>query len=175
MNKYEQAVLHEEVDTQAFVIDDDKKAAWALSKIKVKKKQIEETNQIAQFEIDSVKIWQQTENKQAMDDIEYFEMLLRDYYETKLAEDPNAKIKTPHGTVSTRKQSAKIIYTDETLKEFEEKGLHDFIRVKKEINKAEAKKYFHITDDGKVITENGELIETALVEPEVTNITIRTK
>ena len=74
--------------------------------------------------------------------------------------DPKAKIKTPHGTVSTRKQPDSWEYREDVLDILKELELTEFITIKESINKAELKKAVRVLEDGRVISPDGELIES---------------
>ena len=78
-------------------------------------------------------------------------------------DNPKAKISTPHGTVSTRKNPKKWTYSDDVLAELEEKEMFEFIRIKKEVDKKELKKVLSATDDGIVVNSDGEVIKGVTV------------
>lgn len=168
LNKYEIEELEKSTDEekQGWVIDSLESVNWAFRKINALNKQIEENEQLAKEEKYRIEQWEQKENSSHKQNIEFFEQKISEYHRELLVNDPKAKIKTPFGQASLRKVSAKIEYGDNTIQELKELGLDEYVRVKEEVNKADLKKVLTITDDLKVVTEDGEVLNSAIVTPE---------
>lgn len=168
LNRYEIEELtnSSEEEKQGWAINNLESVNWALRKIAALNKQINENEQLAKEEKYRIEQWEQRENSSHKQSIEFFEHKISEYHRELLADDPKAKIKTPYGQVSLRKVSAKIEYGDNTVKELKELGLDKYVRVKEEVNKADLKKVITITDDLKVVTEDGEVLNSAVVTPE---------
>src|SRR5690625_7656536 len=66
----------EQVEREAFTIQDDLAANWALRKIGQMQKQIEDNNALAVAEIDKIEAWNKQENQKSQDGIDYFQGLL---------------------------------------------------------------------------------------------------
>jgi Bacteriophage Mu Gam like protein. len=145
-------------EKQAFKVTDLKSADWVLRKLNAIQSNIDANKKFAEEERQRLDFWEQSENKKHTDDIAYFESLLGEYLRILRENDPKAKISTPHGTVSTRKQQPHWVYDDSVLSELEEKGMTDFIRIKKEVDKKTLKKAVSVTEDGHVVNADGELI-----------------
>ncbi len=168
LNRYEIEELTNtsEEEKQGWSINNLESVNWALRKIAVLNKQINENEQLAKEEKYRIEQWEQRENSSHKQSVEFFEQKISEYHSKLLADDPKAKIKTPYGQVSSRKVSAKIEYGNNTIQELKELGLDEYVRVKEEVNKADLKKVLTITDDLKVVTEDGEVLSSAIVTPE---------
>lgn len=168
LNRYEieELTTTSEEEKQGWAINNLESVNWALRKIAALNKQINENEQLAKEEKYRIEQWEQRENSSHKQSVEFFEQKISEYHSKLLADDPKAKIKTPYGQVSSRKVSAKIDYGDNTINELKELGLDKYVRVKEEVNKADLKKVLTITDDLKVVTEDGEVLSSAIVTPE---------
>jgi hypothetical protein len=63
-------------EDKVFKIEDIEQANWAFRKIRAYKAKIEETNYLADLELQRIIKWRDKENQQAEDSIGYFEYLL---------------------------------------------------------------------------------------------------
>jgi phage host-nuclease inhibitor protein Gam len=83
--------------------------------------------------------------------------------------DPKAKVSTPYGKISVRKQPAKWNYEDEKVLEWLKlNGKLALVRIKEEVNKAELKKVFKNGVD----LETGEVIPGIIIEDGYDKITV---
>lgn len=142
-------------ELEGFKITNIDEANWAFRKIRALKEEVKETNLLADKEIERIENWREKEIKTSIDNIEYFEGILTEYYMKLRSENPKAKLNTPYGKVTSRK-SKKWNYQneEEILKYLKENEYSDLIKVKEDINKAELKKMFK---DG-VNKETGEVL-----------------
>lgn len=166
LEKYEMDDLknsEQTIEKQEWKIDDLGSADWALRKIAALESQNAEVKQFADSERERIADWEQKETLANNDRIEFFKAKLSEYLGELREKDPKARIKTPHGSVGTRKRPAKWEYGSDAVEELEKLGMAELIRIKKEVDKSEFKKAVKVTDDGRVITENGELIESIQV------------
>ena len=109
--------------------------------------------------------------KRQIDDSQELKATSEYLYERKV--DPKFKISTPNGTVSTRKKQPKWTYDEAKLLEFlKQNGKYQYIRIKEEINKAELKKNVKAVN-GKVITEEGEIVEGITVTEQGEELVVR--
>lgn len=165
-NMYYEEIMEDE-DYQIenkFYIKDLESADWAMKKIQENNRLADERIQYAKDEIEKSKAFIKKEEEARDRSNFYLQGLLAIYMQERKAEDPKFKIKTPTGTVSTRK-STKWNYEDDLLLEFlKANKMNDYIRVKEEVNKNDFKKAVKITDSGKVVTQDGELVEGVSVE-----------
>lgn len=159
--------LHEYLDDQegvekeSFAVKDDSAANWALRKISQLNDQIEKNNALAQSEIDKIERWNQTENEQAQNSIDYFQGLLAEYAMQKKKDDPKFKsLKLPNGRFGFRKRQPKWSYDDDAvLQALEQAELYDFIRVKKAPSEKDIKKAFDVVGDKVINPDTGEVID----------------
>ena len=156
----------EQVNDERFIVDDDQKANWALRKISELQKEVERNTKLAEQEIDKIKQWETTQNKQIGDSILYFEGLLNEYAIKQREIDPEFKsMSLPNGRFGFRKQQPKWEYNDEkVLSYLEQAGMNDLIRTTRVPNKAEIRKIFEVVDDKVINKETGEVVEGIEIE-----------
>ena len=147
-----------EEEKPKYVVNDLKSADWALKKIAEIQSEMAVNDAYASKEKELIDNWLESENKRHNSSIEYFQSLLGGYLIELRKNNPKAKVSTPHGTVSTRKNPKQWTYSDDVLAELEEKEMFEFIRIKKEVDKKELKKVLSVTDDGIVVNSDGEVI-----------------
>ena len=152
-----------EEEKEKFEVNSLSSADWALRKIKELEAGIKQNMDFAESEKIRLEQWLESENRKYQESIEYFNGLLSHYLQELRKDNPKAKISTPHGTVSTRKNQKQWTYSDDVLAELEEKEMFEFIRIKKEVDKKELKKVLSATDDGIVVNSDGEVIKGATV------------
>jgi len=156
----------EQVNDERFIVDDEQKANWALRKISELQKEVERNTKLAEQEIDKIKQWEATQNKQIGDNILYFEGLLNEYAMKQREIDPEFKsMSLPNGRFGFRKQQPKWEYNDEkVLSYLEQAGMNDLIRTTRVPNKAEIRKIFEVVDDKVINKETGEVVEGIEIE-----------
>ena len=153
-----------EDQAQAFVIDDDKKASWALKKYKLLEIEEDRKAKLVKDETERLKLWLLSEQEKIDKKKACLEQMLGGYLMDLRKDDPKAKVDTPYGTVSTRKNPDKWIYEDQAVIKFlHEAEMDKFIRVKEEIDKTPLKKALKVLD-GKAYTEAGEEVAGISVE-----------
>ena len=162
MNELQEYLNEQEgTEKETFAVKDDSSANWALRKISQLNDRMERNNALAQAEIDKIEQWNQAENEQVQNSIDYFQGLLAEYAMQKKKDDPKFKtMKLPNGRFGFRKRQPKWNYDDDAvLQALEKANLDDFIRVKKTPSKADIKKAFDVVN-GKVISpDTGEVID----------------
>ncbi|MBN3369122.1 hypothetical protein CF087_21565 [Clostridium botulinum] len=159
---------------ETFKIENLKGASWALRKIKECKESILEKEELAKVEKERIEEWLNNETKNDLVSLEYFNGLLVEYYKELKQKDPKAKISTPYGKVTSRKNKKWNYGNEETLlKYLNSNGYKNLIRTKQEINKTDLKESFLIKD-GIVLDKNtGEVIpEISIVEEENINVKV---
>lgn len=165
-------------EKESFVVDDEFKADWVLGKIqearrkqKLNNERTEKMNEEPQKLIDANNEWLKTENSKLEESIEYFEMLLTEYMLNELKDNPNFKLSSPYGRVSTRK-SKKWTYDDAKL--VDEYKDTDLVKTTAKINKLELKKRIKFVDGKAIDTETGQVVDGVSVDEE-RKITIKTE
>ena len=164
----------EKEEQQAFIIDDDKKASWALKKYKLLEIEEERKKNLVKEEIDRLKSWLDQEQEKIEKKKALLSQSLSGYLYQLRRDDPKAKIDTPFGAVTTRKQQDKWTFDDETVIKFlHEAEMDEFIQVKEEIDKRPLKKALRVLD-GKAYTEAGEEVEGITVTDQGEALSIKT-
>ncbi|MBN3398112.1 host-nuclease inhibitor Gam family protein [Clostridium botulinum] len=158
---------------ETFKIEDLKGASWALRKIKECKESILEKEELAKAEKERIDNWLDNETKSDLVSLEYFNGLLLQYYKELKQSDPKAKITTPYGKVTARKNK-KWNYgnEEELIKYLASNGYDNLIELKEEVNKTELKKNFSVSNGMVLDKETGEIIPNISVE-EVENISVK--
>ncbi|MBY6800150.1 hypothetical protein FCV24_12805 [Clostridium botulinum] len=159
---------------ETFKIENLKGASWALRKIKECKESILEKEELAKIEKERIEEWLNNETKNDLVSIEYFNGLLLQYYKELKQNDPKARITTPYGQVTSRKNKKWNYGNEKTLlKYLNSNGYKNLIRTKQEINKTDLKESFLIKD-GIVLDKNtGEVIpEISVIEEENINVKV---
>lgn len=177
MNALEKFDLEDDqaqVEKTKFEVTDLSSATWVMRRYRALAASDDELKRVAQEQIDAIQKWLDDQLQANQNSRAFFEDKLGDYLAKLRIEDPKARIKTPYGTVSTRKTRAGVIWSDEAVvKSLEKQGLTDLIRVKKEPEKKEIAKQFHfvgtrfVNDDGQVLLGAlpKEATETLVVKP----------
>ena len=165
--------IKEELEQSRFKVDSLEAANWCFRKLAVLEKQQSEIDALAQKEIERIQNWQQSEKKKIDFSKQFFECLLEEYFRSEREKNPKFKLSTPYGKVSSRKQQPKWTYDDEKLLNYlESAGLKDFIRIKKEVDKAALKKAVEVVN-GQAVTEDGEIIDGITIEEQPEKIIIK--
>lgn len=157
----EEVELMEEEEKQRFEITDKEQLNWSFRKINALKKEINEIENLAKKETERINDWKNKESKSHLDNIEYFEMLIKQY--ALKQRDNNDKFKkesTPYGSVAFRKQQPAYEYKDEqaTLEWLKQNKKTDLINVKESVKKTEIKKTFKRHNDVLIDNETGEVV-----------------
>ncbi|WP_270692818.1 host-nuclease inhibitor Gam family protein, partial [Enterococcus malodoratus] len=116
LEKYEIEEL-EQTSVDGWSINDIGGADWALRKISALQSQNDEIKKFADLERERIASWEAKETESNNDRISFFEMKLSEYLNKLRKDDPKARIKTPHGTVGTRKVPDKWEYSSEAVAE----------------------------------------------------------
>lgn len=160
---------------EAFKIKDLETANWAFKKLKENEDEINKNKEFADNEINKIMKWLEQENKTYEDSIRYFKGLLTEYYLQLRQDDPEAKLSTPNGRVTSRKRQPKFTFDENETFKYLEKTRPDLIKTEQKFNKTEVKKILSVTDDYKVVDENGELVNFVTVLPQGDSITIKSE
>lgn len=165
----------EKLKNDRFVVDDDKKADWALEKIKELKEEQEEKRQLAQERMEpleekiaTIERWRNLQIEQIQSSIDYFEGLLTEYAMQKKEDDPDLKTHSlPFGKLKFRKRRPKWNYdNEELLNSIRESGFDELLRIKESVDKRKLKKddRLEVHGDKLINTETGEVIEGVRIQ-----------
>jgi hypothetical protein len=156
---------------EAFVIDDDQKAAWAMRKLRSLRAKQKVNQEIADAEIARINAWLESVNKTIESDCEYFVAHLTGYgHRVRLnPDDPRKSVTLPHGKISTRQSSRKWSVDAETFLPWARSSAPDLIRVKEEpaltkIKEAYADLIVQNASVLEVITKEGEIVPGLTIE-----------
>ncbi|EIE3649222.1 host-nuclease inhibitor Gam family protein [Staphylococcus pseudintermedius] len=164
--------------SESFQVNSLETANWAFKKLEALKAKETEINGVAEKELDRIKQWQSQELKSIESDKEYFEYLVTDYYKREKEKDDKFKLSTPYGKVTSHAGSKVLemqggVNEQDVIDQLEQKGLMDFVRITKNLNKDDIKKGFYVDDDGKLIDTNGEVLEGIKMVRKPTSYTVK--
>lgn len=162
------AVSSISAENEGFVVDNDQKAEWALRKLAVIRRKQIENQTIAQSEVDRITEWLSTVNTALERDALYFETVLTPYALLQRSEGRKSII-LPHGTIKTTAGQPRIEFNDES-KFIEWAKVNDpsLLRIKTDVDKTALKAL--ITEEGVVISTQGEIIPEVKVVPAETSV-----
>jgi len=158
----------EELVREAFTVDDDAKADWAMRKLASIRRKQAENKTIHDREVQRVLEWLETVNTALERDALYFEAILKPYALLQRSEGRKSVV-LPHGTIKTTagRPKVEIENADEFIK-WAEASLPEAVRIKKEVDKTVLKDL--ITDTGQVISTQGEIVPAVKVLPAETSV-----
>lgn len=160
---------------ESFKIKDLDTANWALKKVAAINTKQKEISELAEKERERIESWENEEVSKYENSKEGLQSLLVEYYKTEKDKDPKFKLSTPYGKVTSRKGTKKweIPNKERFITILKERGFNELVRVKEEVNLADMKKQFHVTDTGHVIDSNGEPIEGTYVIENPTSYSVK--
>ena len=163
------AFLYQDVSAEAadirFVIDTDKKANWAVKMANQYQQRIDDAKKQADQIISETNAWLEEEIERNQDEVNFFLSMLRPYAESKLI-GKSKTVKFPNGNIQFKSQSP-VLYVgmdkadanNLKLLEYVKKSAPDYLKIKESVEWGEFKKALKVTDTGKVISSDGEIIE----------------
>jgi phage host-nuclease inhibitor protein Gam len=161
---------------QRFRISDLNQASWAFRKIAAFEKKQEEIENLANMEISRIKEWKDREINSTQKSVRFFEGLLGAYLMELRELDQKAKVTTPYGTISTRKQKPQWKINDEELISWLKENNHeDLIRTKEEPALATIQTTFDIAGESVVDKATGELVAGIRIIEQDDKIVVKTK
>jgi len=158
---------------EAFTVDDDSKADWAMRKLASLRRKQAENKAIAEAEIQRVTKWLETVNTSLENDASYFEAVLTPYALLQRSEGRKSVL-LPHGTIKTTAGRPKIeIEDEEAFLAWAKESENSVIRIKTEIDKKALNAL--IRDDNQVISTQGEIVPAVRVIPAETSVSFVTE
>lgn len=168
VNNLDEFDIEEAPIREAFTVDDDAKADWALRKLRSVRRKQEENQKIAEAEAQRVSEWLSKVNTALESDALYFEAILRPYALLQRSEGRKSVV-LPHGTIKTTAGRARVeIENQDEFIKWAEENNPTLLRVKKEPDKKALSDL--ITEDNRVISTEGEIIPAVKVLPAETGI-----
>ena len=141
-------------------ITDDSAAAWAMRKLRAIERRRQSNATIAEEETKRIKDWLAGVDAPLHREAQYFEAILG-HYALGCRLDPADGRKTislPAGKVSTRAGSDRWTVDNETFLTWARINAPTVIRVREEAALSEVKVTFIPTDDGRAVTDEGEVV-----------------
>lgn len=158
--------LQDEQIKERFKIENKEQLNWALRMLSALDNEKNEIDELTAKEIERITAWRGKEVEGINHTKGFFEGLIMEYAFYCRKENPEFKsVKTPYGSIGYKKQQPKWLYDDQKLIEhLESASSLDLIRIKKEPVKTEIKKRFKIMEDGRVVDEDGIIVDGITVE-----------
>ena len=162
------AVSSISAENEGFVVDTDQKADWAIRKLAVIRRKQAENKAIYDAEVIRITEWLSTVNTALDRDALYFEAVLTPYALLQRSEGRKT-VTLPHGTLKTTAGQPKIEFKDES-KFIEWAKVNDptLLKIKTDVDKTALKAL--ITEEGVVISTQGEIIPEVTVVPAETSV-----
>ena len=159
-----------------FTITDDTQAEWAMRKLATINARHDELKAVAEMEISRVTMWLDRCTSRDRDDVEFFTGLLTSYAARVREAEGRKTLTLPHGSVKSRASAAKITVADPELfmKWAVESGNADLVKVTTAPSQSAINAALRPTDDGSVITDEGELVVGVNVVPASVKFTVET-
>lgn len=154
---------------EGWQISTEEEADWALMKLREVTKQEAKDKRMYEINKKRVDDWYATAKEKTDRKRENFETLLNYYMRKKLKENPKYKLSTPNGGLSSRKKT-EWTYDDKKL--LERLKDTEYVQTTQKVKWGNYRKTLEVFN-GKVIDENGEIVEDVTAE-EVRNVIIKT-
>ena len=153
---------------EAFIVNDDAKADWAMRKLASLRRKQADNKAIYEREVLRVAEWLEKVNTDLERDAEWFESNLKPYALTERYNGRKSLV-LPHGTIKTTAGRSKIEIENELeFLAWAETSQPELIRIKKEIDKKVLNTL--LTDSGDVISTQGEIVPSVRVIPAETSV-----
>jgi phage host-nuclease inhibitor protein Gam len=145
-----------------FAVNNDDEALWAIRRLAVAQRRIDEVKRLAQIELDRINLWVSDKSRSSEHEIEYFERVLGEYLirvrDNEL--DGRKKLDFPDGSISSRVSPPKVSVEDAEafLAWADANGHEEWVRVKREADVATIKKVVDFSGDSVIDPVTGEVI-----------------
>ena len=147
----------------SFIVDSMEKAEWALKKIAEHKAECKRIDDFANEQIAKIQAWADEQAEAHENDVKFFEGLLMPFAAAELEGKKTKTLKMPSGKMSFKKATT-YERDEKALLEFVKKtGMHDFVKIEEKLNWNEMKKSCIVTEDGKFVTEDGEIVPSVKI------------
>lgn len=158
-------LIGENIENEEFVIDSDYKAEWAIRQIKENTEKAKEKIDKHKLDLDFYKNYYKNEIESEERELEYANQslihMLDEYFKTVESNETKTQhsYKLPSGRLILKKEQEVILRDDEYLLNlFKDTNQSEFIQTRETTKWGEYKKKLSIVD-GKVITDDGEIID----------------
>lgn len=168
-------VLETEERREAFRVNDDGAAEWAIKRLAEIRAVIAERQRFHDAEVERLRVWLDNEHRPLRSSESYFEHLLGDYARRQRQDADRKTIALPHGKVSTRWGAAKFSFDEERFLAWAEVNLPEIIRIKKEPWVAEMRERLVIQDNQVIDPASGQIVDGVVASSPELSITIKTE
>lgn len=146
---------------ESFKIENDNSAEWAMVKIKEINAEANRFKMVCETFIHEYTSKLNKSNEKAANDRKYFEGLLEEYSQNvKMKETKSqATYKLPSGTIKRKFGTLEFIQDETPLVAWCKENAPTLVKVKESADWAELKKQIKVNADGKVIDENGMVVD----------------
>lgn len=146
----------EQQEKEAFKVDTEEKADWALRKYREIKAQITKVQKRADNERKVINDWESKEVGSLQDKADYFTMLLNEYADDNRDKDGKFKFSSPYGRIYTRKNRKWSYDVDKLVDEYKQTEV--VVNVPK-LDKNELKKRIEWVDGKPIDKETGAIVD----------------
>lgn len=160
---------------EGFKIDSLDKAEWAINKIKERRAQRLEISAFVDRKMEDLEIWLREEVESIDKDIEFFTSLLRPFAAEQLKGKKTKTMKLPSGSCSFRKGSTVYKMDGAALLEHVRATFPEYLKVKESVDWSGFKKTLTRTEDGRLITSDGEVLDCVTCEQEADDFIVKTE
>jgi phage host-nuclease inhibitor protein Gam len=145
-----------------FAINNDDEAFWAMRRLAIAQRRIDEVKRQAQIELDRINRWVAENSASAEREISYFDKVLGNYLVRVRENDTDGrkKLDFPDGTITSRVTPDKVTVEDADafLAWAEANGHADWVRVKREADVATIKKVVDFSDGAVIDPMTGQIV-----------------
>lgn len=158
--------VQQETEKPKFEVNDLSSATWVMRKLRGFDAQDDEVKRVAKEQINDIEKWQQRELEKNESSREYMEGVLSDYLHELRKTDKKARISTPYGTVSTRKQREGVNWPNDKklVQSLSDQGLTQYLKPNPKPDKTAIKKDFHFVGDH-FISNDGMILDGPTIKP----------
>lgn len=157
------------LDNTPFTVDNDRKAAWAMRKLREHRMAVAEIDAIAAAEHERIDQWRNQAVARHANDIDYFEALLTGYAAHERAANDRKSIDLPYGKVLTRATPPKFLLDEEALLPWARENRPDWVKVVESVALSAMKADVTVEETTSLglvaMTTEGEIVPGVAVEP----------
>ncbi len=174
MENLAKVIIDEQVESTAFVIDNDNKAEWAIKKIQEEQADTQRLINVCESMILEYQNRIQKSKDSFNSNTAYLKNQLEQYFRTvphKVTKTTES-YKLPSGTLKLKLQNPEIVKDDEKLlKWVKDNSFTDYVKIKESVNWSELKETLTANGD-KYLTSDGEVVDgiTLIERPPVFKI-----
>lgn len=149
---------------EGWQITDDNQADWALEKIAAIDADYRRKEMVVQNKIADLQQWLAKEKAQAEQQRSFFEVKLKEYFETLPANvvkqtKTQKSYKLPSGTLRLKQQQPEYIRNDELLLQWVKANKPRFVRIKESVDWAGLKELIGVAGNKAIDIQTGEVID----------------